>query len=111
DAQPERVKNEMASLGLQPEEWGGDTIYVETSAHTGLGIEKLLQSVLLQAELLDLQSNPNIPAEGVVLEAKLDRGRGPVANVLVRDGTLKPGDYVVAGQAWGRVRAMMDERG
>ncbi|MEZ4327667.1 MAG: translation initiation factor IF-2 [Polyangiales bacterium] len=111
DAQPERVKHELASLGLQPEEWGGDTIYVETSAHTGLGIEKLLESVLLQAEILDLQSNPNIPAEGVVLEAKLDRGRGPVANVLVRDGTLKPGDYVVAGQAWGRVRAMMDERG
>ncbi len=111
DAQPERVKHELASLGLQPEEWGGETIFVETSAHTGLGIERLLQSVLLQAELLDLQANVNIPAEGVVLEAKLDRGRGPVANVLVRDGTLKPGDYVVAGQAWGRVRAMMDDRG
>ncbi len=111
DAQPDKVKNELAALGLQPEEWGGETIFVPCSAITGDGIEELLDNVLLQAELLDLKANPNIPAEGVVLEAYLDRGRGPVANVLVRDGTLEAGDSVVAGAAWGRVRAMTDDRG
>ncbi len=111
EAQPERVKSELAAEGLQPEEWGGDTIFVECSAVTGQGIDELLESVLLQAEMLELKANPKIPAEGIVLEAYLDRGRGPVANVLVRDGSLKRGDYVVAGHAWGRVRAMMDEHG
>jgi translation initiation factor IF-2 len=111
DAQPDKVKNELAALGLQPEDWGGETIFVPCSAITGDGIEELLDNVLLQAELLDLKANPNIPAEGVVLEAYLDRGRGPVANVLVRDGTLEAGDSVVAGAAWGRVRAMTDDRG
>jgi translation initiation factor IF-2 len=111
DAQPDKVKNELAALGLQPEEWGGETIFVPCSAITGEGIEELLDNILLQAELLDLRANPNIPAEGVVLEAYLDRGRGPVANVLLRDGTLEAGDSVVAGAAWGRVRAMTDDRG
>ena len=111
EAQPEKVMNELASLGLTPEEWGGDTMFISTSAHTGEGLDKLLESVLLQAEVLELNSNPNIPAEGVVLEATLDRGRGVVANVLVKDGTLSTGDYVVAGGSWGRVRALTDDRG
>jgi translation initiation factor IF-2 len=111
DANSERVKTELAGEGLQPEEWGGDTIFVECSAITGQGIEKVLENVLLQSELLELRANPKIPAEGVVLEAYLDRGRGPVANVLVRDGKLETGDFVVAGSAWGRVRALTDDRG
>ncbi len=111
EAQPERVMNELSAEGLQPEEWGGDTLFVQCSAITGQGIDELLEAVLLQAEVLELKANPKIPAEGIVLEAYLDRGRGPVANVLVRDGSLRRGDYVVAGHAWGRVRAMMDEHG
>ncbi|MCB9619552.1 MAG: translation initiation factor IF-2 [Sandaracinus sp.] len=111
DAQSERVMNELAALGLTPEEWGGDTIYVPTSAITGQGIDDLLESLAVQAEVLELRCNPKIPAEGVVLEARLDKGRGVVANVLVQDGTLSTGDYVVAGTAWGRVRALTDDRG
>jgi translation initiation factor IF-2 len=111
EANPDKVKNELAALGLQPEEWGGDTMFIPCSAMTGEGIDALLENVLLQAEVLELTANPNIPAEGVVLEAYLDRGRGPVANVLIRDGSLDTGDYIVAGGAWGRVRAMTDDRG
>jgi len=111
EANPDNVKNELAALGLQPEDWGGDTIFIPCSAITGEGIDGLLENVLLQAELLELTANPSIPAEGVVLEAYLDRGRGPVANVLIRDGSLDAGDYVVAGGSWGRVRAMTDDRG
>ena len=111
EANPDQVKNELAALGLQPEDWGGETSYIPCSAITGEGIDTLLENVLLQAELLELTANPSIPAKGVVLEAYLDRGRGPVANVLIRDGSLDPGDYVVAGGAWGRVRAMTDDRG
>ncbi len=111
DANPDMVKNELAALGLQPEDWGGETIFIPCSAITGGGIDDLLDSVLLQAEMLELTANPSIPAEGVVLEAYLDRGRGPVANVLIRNGSLDTGDYVVAGGAWGRVRAMTDDRG
>ena len=111
EANPEKVKNELAALGLQPEEWGGDTIFIPCSAVTGEGVDALLENVLLQAEVLELTANPQIPAEGIVLEAYLDRGRGPVANVLIRDGSLDTGDYVVAGGAWGRVRAMTDDRG
>jgi translation initiation factor IF-2 len=110
-AQPESVKRELVAEGLQPEDWGGDTMFVEVSAKTKQGIDQLLEGVLLQAEVLELTGNPEIPAEGVVLEAYLDKGRGPVANVLVRDGTLRSGDYVVAGNAWGRVRALTDDRG
>ncbi|MGB5348147.1 MAG: translation initiation factor IF-2 [Polyangiales bacterium] len=111
EANPDNVKNELAALGLQPEDWGGETVFVPCSAITGEGVEGLLENVLLQAELLELTANPSIPAEGVVLEAYLDRGRGPVANVLIRDGSLDAGDYVVAGGSWGRVRAMTDDRG
>ena len=111
EANPDTVKNELAALGLQPEDWGGDTVFVPCSAITGEGIDGLLENVLLQAEILELTANSSIPAEGVVLEAYLDRGRGPVANVLIRDGSLDAGDYVVAGGSWGRVRAMTDDRG
>ena len=110
-AKLERVLQELAGEGLQSEEWGGDTPCIAVSAHTGEGIDKLLENVLVQAEVLALESNVKIPAEGVVLEAYLDRGRGPVANVLIRNGTLRAGDYVVAGAAWGRVRALTDDRG
>ena len=111
EANPDKVKNELAALGLQPEDWGGETIYIPCSAITGEGIDDLLDNVVLQAEMLELTANPGIPAAGVVLEAYLDRGRGPVANVLIRNGSLDTGDYVVAGGAWGRVRAMTDDRG
>ncbi len=111
DAKPEVVKRELASEGLQPEEWGGDTIFIEVSAHTKQGLDKLVEAVLLQSEILELKANPKIPAEGVVLEAYLDRGRGAVANVLVQDGTLSTGDHIVAGSAWGKVRAMRDDKG
>jgi len=110
-ATPERVMNELAAEGLQPEAWGGDTMFVPTSAISGQGLDDLLEGVALQSEILELEANPNIPAEGVVLEAYLDKGRGPVANVLVRNGTLKTGDFVVAGPAYGRVRALTDDRG
>ena len=111
DAKPEVVRNELASEGLQPEDWGGDTIFIECSAVTGQGIDELLDAVLLQSEMLELRANPGIPGEGVVLEAYLDRGRGPVANVLVQNGTLNTGDFVVAGGTWGRIRALTDDRG
>jgi translation initiation factor IF-2 len=111
DANADNVKNELAALGLQPEDWGGETIFIPCSAITGQGVDDLLDNVLLQAEMLELTANSGIPAEGVVLEAYLDRGRGPVANVLIRNGSLDTGDFVVAGGAWGRVRAMTDDRG
>ncbi|MCG8555547.1 MAG: translation initiation factor IF-2 [Proteobacteria bacterium] len=110
-ARPDQIRTELAKEGLQPEEWGGDTIAVNVSAHTGEGLDKLLESVLLQSEMLELQANPRVPGEGVVLEAYLDRGRGPVASMLVRNGMLRTGDFVVAGGAWGKVRAMTDDRG
>ncbi|MGF1467519.1 MAG: translation initiation factor IF-2, partial [Sandaracinaceae bacterium] len=111
DARPDQVRQELVGFGLQPEEWGGDTLFVDVSAVTGDGIDSLLESIALQSELLELSANPAIPAEGVVLEAYLDRGRGPVANVLIRNGTLNQGDYVLAGAAMGKVRALTDERG
>ncbi|MCS6799715.1 MAG: translation initiation factor IF-2 [Myxococcota bacterium] len=110
-ARLEQIRQELTGLGLQPEEWGGDTIYVPCSALTGAGIDRLLDAILLVAEMLELRANPAIPAEGTVLEAYLDRGRGPVAHCLVTNGTLEPGHFIVAGSAWGRVRAMQDERG
>ncbi len=111
DSQPERVRRELAEAGLTPEEWGGDTMFCEVSAHTGDGIENLLESVLLQSEVLDLRANPKRHARGTVIEAKLDRGRGPVATVLVTDGTLRKGDGILLGNSWGRVRAMLDDNG
>jgi translation initiation factor IF-2 len=110
-AQPERVRRELSELGLVPEEWGGDTMFCECSALTGEGVEKLLENVALQAEILELRANKNKPASGVVIEAKLDRGQGPVATVLVQSGTLQRGDVVLAGSAYGKVRAMLDDRG
>ncbi|MBX3198129.1 MAG: translation initiation factor IF-2 [Labilithrix sp.] len=110
-ADPERVKRELVEQGLQPEEWGGDTIFTQVSALTGDGIPQLLEMLALQAEVLDLKANPKKPASGVVLEALLDRGRGPVARILVQEGTLKVGDFVLAGPGFGKVRAMTNEHG
>jgi len=111
DANPQNIRTELSGHGLQPEEWGGDTLFVDVSAMTGQGIDELLDNILLQSEILELTANSTIPAEGVVLEAKLDRGRGAVANVLVRNGILRQGDTVVAGVAMGKVRALTDEHG
>ncbi len=110
-AEPERVRRELVELGLQPEEWGGDTMYVNVSAQTGDGIPQLLEAIALQSEVMDLKANPKKPASGTVLEALLDRGRGPVARVLVQDGTLKVGDFILAGPGFGKVRAMTNEHG
>jgi translation initiation factor IF-2 len=111
DARPDAVMRDLASEGLQSEDWGGDTMFVKVSAHTGDGIDALLDAVVLQSEVLELKANPNIPAEGVVLEAYLDKGRGPVANLLIQDGTLSTGGFVVAGSSFGKIRAMTDDRG
>jgi translation initiation factor IF-2 len=111
EAQPERVKRELADQGLIPEQWGGHTIYVEVSAKKKTGIEALLEMILLQSEVLELQASPLAPAKGVIIEAKLDRGRGPVATVLVQDGTLRIGDIFVAGVQAGRIRALINDTG
>jgi translation initiation factor IF-2 len=110
-ADPEKIKRDLAGFGLQPEEWGGETMFREVSAKTGQGIDELLEAVLLQAEVLELKANPKKRASGTVIEALLDRGRGPVARVMVQDGTLHTGDTLLAGGAWGKVRAMTDELG
>jgi translation initiation factor IF-2 len=110
-ADPDRVKNELSAKDVISEEWGGDTQFVPVSAHTGQGIDELLDAVLLQAELLELKAAADIPAQGLVIESRLDKGRGAVASVLVQSGTLRQGDIVLAGQCYGRVRAMQDENG
>lgn len=110
-ANPDRVKQELTEQGLVPEEWGGDTICVEVSAKKGINIDKLLEMILLVAEMRELKANPDRPAKGTVIESKLDKGRGPVATVLVQNGTLRVGDIVVAGTAVGHVRAMNDDKG
>ncbi len=110
-ADPNRVRTELLSEELVVESMGGDVIDVEVSALNGTNLDKLLEMILLQSEVLELQANPDRTAEGIVIEAQLDRGRGPVATVLVQKGTLKPGDILVAGAEWGRVRAMLDENG
>lgn len=110
-AQPDRVRRELSELGLVPEEWGGDTLFCEVSALTRQGIDHLLESVVLQSEMLDLAASPKKPAQGLVVEAELDRGRGPVATILITDGTLQRGDVMLAGSSWGKVRAMIDDRG
>ncbi len=110
-AKPERVRTELLQYDVQVESMGGDTLEVEVSATQKLNLDKLLEAISLQAEVLDLKANPERPAEGTVIEAKLDRGRGPVATVLVQRGTLRTGDIVVAGAEWGRVRALVDEKG
>jgi translation initiation factor IF-2 len=111
NADPDRVRNELAKYELIPEEWGGETLFVSVSAVTGQGVDKLLESLLLQAELLDLKAVDSGPAAGVVLEASLERGRGAVATVLVSKGKLKVGDILLAGHEYGRIRAMFDEAG
>jgi translation initiation factor IF-2 len=111
DANPTRVKTELLQHEIQVEDMGGETQSVEVSATKGIGLDKLEEAILLQAEILDLKANPDRPAEGAVVEAKLDKGRGPVATVLVQRGTLKVGDIVVAGAEWGRVRLLANERG
>lgn len=111
EAKPERVKQELMEFGLVAEEWGGDTIFVEVSAKQRLNVESLLEMVLLQADVMELKANPGKEARGTIIEAKLDRGRGPVATVLVQEGTLHVGDYFVSGIHYGRVRAMQNDRG
>jgi translation initiation factor IF-2 len=111
DANAERVKQELGNYGLAPEEWGGDTIVVPVSAKTKEGIPQLLDMLLLQADILELKATPKRLAKGTIVEARLDRGRGPVATVLVQEGTLKVGDSFVCGSQYGRIRAMMDDKG
>jgi translation initiation factor IF-2 len=111
DADLDRVKNELSAINVIPEEWGGDVQFVPISSKTGDGVDNLLEAVLLQAEILELQASPSAPAQGVVVESSLERGRGSVATVLVQNGTLRQGDMVVAGSFFGKVRAMTDEAG
>ncbi|MER3396927.1 MAG: translation initiation factor IF-2 [Chloroflexota bacterium] len=111
DANIERVKQQLAELGLIPEEWGGDTITVPISARTGEGVDLLLENILILAEILELKANPDRPAVGTIIEARLDKNRGPVGTVLVQNGTLRVGDIFVAGETWGKVKAMVDDRG
>ncbi|MGG1943938.1 translation initiation factor IF-2 [Trinickia sp. NRRL B-1857] len=111
DANPDRVKQELVAEGVVPEEYGGDSPFVAVSAKMGTGIDDLLENVLLQAEVLELKAPVEAPAKGLVIEAKLDKGKGPVATILVQSGTLSRGDVVLAGSAYGRVRAMLDETG
>lgn len=110
-ADPDRIKNELSQYGLIPEEWGGDTMFLPISAKTGDGIDHLLDSILVQAEVLDLKAIIDCPARGVVIEARLDKGRGAVASVLVQQGTLQKGDLVLVGFEYGRIRALYDENG
>ena len=111
EANSERVKQELVAEEVVPEDWGGDTMFVEVSAKTGKGIDELLEAVLLQAEVLELRASKNTPAKGLVIEGRLDKGRGPVSTILVQSGILKRGDMLLAGSSFGRVRAMLDEAG
>ncbi len=111
DANPERIKQQLTEYELVAEDWGGDTIICPISAKTGMGIDNLLEMVVLTAEMADLKANPNRAAQGTVIEARLDKGRGPVATLLVQNGTLKLGDIIIAGTSVGRVRAMVDDKG
>ena len=110
-ADTERVTNELSAKEVIPEEWGGDTQFIKVSAHTGEGVDDLLEAVLLQAELLELQAPSNVPGKGVIVESRLEKGRGTVATALVQSGTLRKGDLVLAGESMGRIRAMSDEAG
>ena len=111
EANPERVKQELVTEQVVPEEYGGDSPFIDVSAKTGIGIDELLENVLLQAEVLELKAPVKAPAKGLVIEARLDKGKGPVATILVQSGTLKRGDMLLVGQSFGRVRAMLDENG
>ena len=110
-ADPERVKTELAAKEVIPEDWGGDTQFIPVSAHTGQGIDELLDALLLQSEVLELTAPADVPASGIVIESRLDKGRGAVASLLIQQGTLRQGDIVLAGLQYGRVRAMLDENG
>ena len=111
DAQPDRVKQELVAEEVVPDDWGGDTQFINVSAKTGQGIDELLDAILLQSEMLELTAVKDAPARGVVVESRLDKGRGPVATILVQNGTLNKGDILLAGQEYGRVRALLDEAG
>jgi translation initiation factor IF-2 len=111
EADPDRVKQELTSLNVVPEEWGGDTQFISVSAKTGVGIDSLLDAILVQAEVLELKAAVAVAANGVVIESKLDKGRGPVADVLVQKGVLRKGDFILCGQEFGRIRAMFNENG
>ncbi|HUF94120.1 MAG TPA: translation initiation factor IF-2, partial [Candidatus Limnocylindria bacterium] len=111
EADPDRVKRELANMNLVPEDWGGQTIFVPTSAKKGTGIDQLLEMTALQSEILELKANPNRAAKGIIIESRLDRGRGAVATVLIQNGTLKEGDAVVVGSQSGRIRALIDPTG
>ncbi|RLC31285.1 MAG: translation initiation factor IF-2 [Deltaproteobacteria bacterium] len=111
DANPEKIKRDLAAIGVAAEDWGGETLFAEVSAKTGQGVDELLNLILLQAEMLELKANPKKAAKGTVIEAKLDKSKGPVATVLVKNGTLRPGDQFICGQYYGRVRAMNNHRG
>jgi translation initiation factor IF-2 len=111
NANPEKVKKELADYGLVPEKWGGNTLFAEVSAKQKTGIKELLELILLQAEILELKANPEKPARGVIIESKLDKGRGPVATLLVQEGILKAGNVFIAGSHYGRVKAMLDDKG
>lgn len=111
EANPEKVKRELAELDLSPEEWGGDTIFGNISAKTGEGVDEFLSLLSLQSEMLELKGNPDRPARGTIIEAKLDKSKGPVATVLIKNGTLRRGDHFICGENYGRVRAMLDQRG
>lgn len=111
EAEPDRVKRELSEIGLVPEDWGGDTLFADVSAKTGQGIEELLDLILLQADILELKANPDKRANGIVVESKLDKGRGPIATVIVKEGTLKVGDCLISGVDYGRVRALIDDLG
>ncbi|KUK39535.1 MAG: translation initiation factor [Synergistaceae bacterium] len=111
NARPEVIRRQLADLGLIPEEWGGDTVMVDISAKTGQGVDHLLEMILLVAELAELKADPTVNAEGAVIEARLDKGKGPVATVIVQQGTLRQGDIVLFDSTWGRIRAMQDDKG
>lgn len=110
-ANPDKVINQLAEYGLVPEDWGGDTLMVKLSAHTGLGVDTLLETLNLQSEIMELKANPDRPAIGAIIESKVDKGRGPVLTVLVQQGTLKKGDIFVAGSVYGKVRALVGDNG
>lgn len=111
EADPDRVKQELSQQDVIPEDWGGDVMFVPVSAHTGQGIDELLESVLLTSEILELKAPINVPAKGMIVEARLDKGRGPVASILIQEGVLHRGDVIIAGQESGKVRAMLDDTG
>ncbi|MEO6456688.1 MAG: translation initiation factor IF-2 [Chloroflexia bacterium] len=111
DANPDRAMTQLSEHGLVPTQWGGDTEFIPLSAHTGEGIQTLLETILLVAEIADLKATPNRPATGAIIEAEMDRNRGPIARALIQNGTLNLRDYVVAGATWGRVKAMQDDKG